>query len=128
MTIQPELLVAMTAWEKTRRVRAVTRLPAQHKHQMMLLQALSPRDLEAVRCQITDIFCWHFIIYYRPYPFFFNSGCQSLVSSDTGYGSIRSSKKTKYWESKIACDWVIVGKPSSKLALSFRDNKVSLAV
>jgi hypothetical protein len=51
-------------------------------------------------------------------------GCQIMVNDPSGYGSIRSSQKTKYWEDHISCDWVIIGKPMNRLQLSFKDNSV----
>ena len=59
------------------------------------------------------------------FPF---SACQSLVTSDSGHGSIHSSHKTKYWDSRISCDWVVVGKPSTTIQLSFLDNQASYSV
>ena len=79
--------------------------------------------------------CWHQIWKWYNYWHFFHflflltfvrpfSACQSLVSSDSGYGSIQSSRMTKYWDNKISCDWVVVGKPSTKIGLSFKNNEV----
>ena len=58
-----------------------------------------------------------------PYFVFFPD-CETLVSHDSGAGTIKTNERTKYWDGDFTCDWIIVGKPQNRMQINFRDNKV----
>ena len=47
------------------------------------------------------------------------SACEVLVTSDNGFGTIHSRDETNRIDGAVDCDWVIIGKPGSKLNLRF---------